>query len=408
MSEQPDHVEVFGRDMFNDFDIDDPAFNEHFTDVLDEMVAKCPVAHSKVGEGYDVVNRYKDVRAIGQDWRTFSSAKGFMPNRPDGIPYLYPEECDPPYHTNWRRALNPYFSPKTVNEYEDNIRADARALIADFLDAGECELRRDFAGRLPGHAFFKNVMPIPVEDLPWMLDNMDAGIYGPRDDRAAAFGRSFEYLGKWLKERQEAPPRGDVVDVIADGVDKEGEPAPWEDRVSIVVDLVQGGIATTTYVMMGAIHHLATHPSDQAKLRANPELIPQAVEEFVRVFPPVVALGRYVTADAEIAGHQFTEGDFLLINYASAARDPDAVDDPTTIDIDRETVVHAAFGVGPHRCIGSNLARLELRVSLEELLAAMADIRMQEGAEPRYETGVLRTMVSLPLTFEAAARPAAA
>jgi cytochrome P450 len=151
--------------------------------------------------------------------------------------------------------------------------------------------------------------------------------------------------------------------------------------------------------MMGAMHYLATHPEVQDRLRANPDQIPQAVEEFARVFPPVVALGRYVTKDAEVAGEKFKEGDFLLINYASANRDPEAVEAPTEIRIDRETVVHAAFGVGPHRCIGSNLARVELRVALEELLGSLPDFRLEDGGEPRYETGVLRTMTSLPLVF---------
>jgi cytochrome P450 len=125
--------------------------------------------------------------------KTFSSSKGFMPNRLDGIPYLYPEECDPPYHTNWRRALNPFFGPKTVAPYEEQIRADAVEMIQWFASRGECELRADFAARLPGTLFFKNVVPIPIDDLPWMLDNMDEGIYGPRDDRAEAMGRSFGY-----------------------------------------------------------------------------------------------------------------------------------------------------------------------------------------------------------------------
>ena len=400
--------ERFGRDMFQDFDIDDPAFNEHFTDVLDEMVARCPVAHSPVGEGYWVINGYEDVRAAGQDWKTFSSAKGFMPNRPDGIPFLYPEECDPPYHTIWRRALNPYFSPQRVAGYEDAIREDARRLVAAFVDHGECELRREFAGRLPGYAFFRNVIPIPVDDLPTMLANMDGGIYGPREQRAESFGRAFGYLSEFLTQRAEQIPQGDVVDVIIAGVDRDGQPCPLEDKVSIAVDLVQGGIATTTYVMMGAMHHLATHQDDQARLRESPGLIPQAVEEFVRVFPPVVALGRSVTKDVELGGHQFKAGDFVLINYASAARDPKAVDDPTTIDINRDTVVHAAFGIGPHRCIGSHLARLELRVALEELLAALPQFSLKAGHEPTYETGVLRTMTSLPLVFGPVREPVGA
>src|ERR1700749_3330368 len=130
--------ERFGRDMFNDFDLDDPKFNEHFFDVLDEMVDKCPVVRSNVGDGYWMVTRQADVRKMGQDWHTFSSAKGYMPNRPEGLPYLMPEEADPPKHTAWRQMLNPFLSPKVVANYEAQIREDANTLIDRFIDRGEC------------------------------------------------------------------------------------------------------------------------------------------------------------------------------------------------------------------------------------------------------------------------------
>ena len=96
--------EKWGRDMFNDFDIDDPKFNEHFFEILDSMVRQCPVVRSNVGQGYWMVTRQADVRKVGQDWKTFSSAKGYQPNRPEGLPYLYPEESDPPRHTAWRSS----------------------------------------------------------------------------------------------------------------------------------------------------------------------------------------------------------------------------------------------------------------------------------------------------------------
>ncbi|MPY47499.1 cytochrome P450 [Streptomyces acidicola] len=389
----------FGRDIETDFDIDDPAFNEHFYDVLDTMVARCPVAHSKVGKGYSLLNRYEDVRRAGQDWRTFSSAKGFQPNRPEGMPYLYPEESDPPRHTDWRRALNPFFAPNAVKEFEGQIRADANDLIDAFADRGTCEFIHDFAAQLPGRAFFKNLIGVPVDDLAMLVEAMDAGTYGPVEERAASFGRAIDYLGDFLARRRDEPPRGDLVDLIAGGVEHDGEPCSWEERVSVITDLTFGGIATTTFVMAGALLHLATHPKDRETLVREPSRIPNAVEEFVRYYPPVVALGRTVTKDVEIAGHRFEEGDFVLLNYAAASRDPDALDRPAELDINRESILHTAFGVGPHRCIGSNLARLELRVVLEEFLRRIPDFALKEDTTPEYETGVLRTMTSLHLVF---------
>lgn len=390
----------YGRDMFNDFDIDDPEFNTHFFDILDQMVAGCPVVRSNVGAGYWMVTRQADVRRVGQDWRTFSSAKGYMPNRPEGLPYLMPEESDPPKHTRWRTTLNPFMSPTAVAKYEDQIRRDANDLIDRFIDKGECEFVSDFGSKLPGWAFFKNVLGVPIDDLDMLVTGVENGTFAPPEERAGHFDKVFEYLGNYLAMRKDQPPRGDLVDVIAAGVEYEdGELASWEDRVSILVDLTFGGIATTTYVMAGAILHLATHQADREALVDNPDLIAGAVEEFVRVFPPVVALGRTCTRDVEVAGTQMKEGDFVLLGYGSASRDPRVVDNPATIDITRETVLHSAFGVGQHRCIGSNLARLELRATFEEWLRRIPDFGVKPGTTPVYETGILRTMKDLHLVF---------
>jgi cytochrome P450 len=175
--------------------------------------------------------------------------------------------------------------------------------------------------------------------------------------------------------------------------------APWEHRVSILVDLTFGGIATTTYVMAGAINHLATTPADRETLVNDPELIPRAVEEFVRVFPPVVALGRTCTRDVEVAGTEMKEGEFVLLGYGAASRDPRAVENAAEVDISRDSVLHSAFGVGPHRCIGSNLARLELKCTFEEWLKRIPEFSIKPGTAPVFETGILRTMKDLQLVF---------
>ena len=132
------------------------------------------------------------------------------------------------------------------------------------------------------------------------------------------------------------------------------------------------------------------------------EALPQedrSVLGALRVFPPVVALGRTCTRDVEVLGTQMKEGDFVLLGYGAASRDPRVVENPTKIDIGRDTVLHSAFGVGPHRCIGSNLARLELRATFEEWLKRIPDFGIKPGTQPSYETGILRTMKELHLVF---------
>jgi cytochrome P450 len=233
-----------------------------------------------------------------------------------------------------------------------------------------------------------------------LVDAVERGTFEPPEERAGHFARIFEYLGEYLKIRKDEPPRGDLVDVIAAGVTYEdGTPSEWKDQVSILVDLTFGGIATTTYVMAGAMHYLATNAGARETLVDNPDMIPAAVEEFARVYPPVVALGRTCMKDAEVAGTQFKECDFVLLGYGAASRDPRVVENPKEIDISRQTVLHSAFGVGPHRCIGSNLARLELAATFDEWLKRIPDFAVKPGTSPTTETGILRTMKDLHLVF---------
>jgi cytochrome P450 len=393
-------IAKYGRDIYNDFDINDPVFNEKFHDIIDDLVEKCPVARSNVGSGYYVVARQPIVRQVGQDWKTYSSAQGYQPDRPEGLPYLLPEECDPPIHDSWRHALNPFMSPQAVAKFEPVIRQDCNDLIDMFIDRGECEWVSEFGAKLPGWAFFKNVMGVPIDDLDKLVESVERGTFEPPEERPKYFAYIFEYLDNYLKERQKHPSKGEMVDLIAAGVMYEGgEMAPYEDRLSVLVDMVFGGIATTTYVMADGMRYLAEHPEQRQRLIDHPELIPRAVEEFARVFPPVVALGRACTRDVELAGTQLKKDDFVMLCYAASSRDPRVVENPTTINIERETVLHSAFGVGPHRCIGSNLARAELRSVFEEWLKRIPNFSMKKGTEPIYETGILRTMKDLYLVW---------
>jgi cytochrome P450 len=151
--------------------------------------------------------------------------------------------------------------------------------------------------------------------------------------------------------------------------------------------------------MASAIHHLATHPADREALVDNPDMMSNAIEEFARVFPPIVGLGRTCTRDVEVAGTPMKEGDFVMLAYSASSRDPRTVENPSKVDITRESVLHSTFGVGPHRCVGSNLARLELRATLDEWLKRIPEFGVKPGTAPVYETAFLRSMRRLELVF---------
>ncbi|MFT4585259.1 MAG: cytochrome P450 [Gammaproteobacteria bacterium] len=385
--------------LATDFDIDDPVFAENFEDALEHLVAHCPVAHSNRGPGYHAFNRYEDVRRCAQNWRAFSSADGWMLDPPDGNIHILPEDCDPPYHTNWRRVLNPFFTAEAVDELEQHARDYAGELVDKFAGRGECEYVADFAAQLPGLILFKHILPVPVDDLPALFKDINAYSFGPIVDRAPAFGRVYEYLQKFLEVRRDSSPKGDLVDVILAGVERDGEPCPWDDKVHIALDVVFGGLATTTHAMSGAIYELAKQPEIRRGLLGNEAQMHTAVEETVRMHAPVVAVGRTVREPIEVRGVQLKPGDRIALNYAAASRDPDVCSRPRNFDVEREEVVHTAFGVGPHRCIGEHLARLEIRIAVEEFLKRIPEFQIKIGTTPHFESGQLRTMKDLYLTW---------
>lgn len=391
------------RDHFTDFDLDSPEFTAEYEQVLGDLVAKCPVAHSDVAGGYWVVSRYDDVRDCAQDWQTFSSEGGFEPGRggEEGGAKLYPVELDPPYQTRWRTALGPHFGPRAVRSRADSIREQVNALIDGFVESGETDVVESFAAHLPGRVFFATFLGVPLSDLPFIQTATDNAMRGPMEGRGEAWGQVAGYLDGYLRMRQDEPPRGDFVDVVLAGVeDHDGNPCSWEHKLYVMIDLLAGGIGTTTYLLAGMVQHLATHPEDRARLAADPASWPGAVEELIRYYGSIVALGRTATRDTEVAGQAIAKGDFLMLSFAAACRDPRVFEDPHTVDIDRKIAVNPAFSFGPHRCIGSHIARLEATITLEEVLRRLPDLRLAEGSTPVYSNSTItRNLDSLRIAF---------
>lgn len=400
------------RDHFTDFDLDSKEFTENYEEVLGSLVSKCPVAHSNVAGGYYVVSRYEDVRACAQDWETFSSEGGFEPGRggDEGGAKLYPVELDPPYQTRWRNALGPYFSPRAIRTRAENIREQVTALIDGFIEKGEVSFVEEFAAHLPGRVFFGSFLGVPLSELPYVQTATDNAMRGPMEGRGEAWGQIAGFLDAYLKARQEEPPRDDFIDVILQGVDDhDGKPCSWEHKLFVIIDLLAGGIGTTTYLLAGMAHHLATHPEDRARLAADRSLWPGAIEELIRYYASIVALGRTATKDTEVAGQKIEKGEFLMLSFAAAARDPKVFENPHEVDIDRKIAVNPAFSFGPHRCIGSHIARLEATIALEEILRRMPDLTLAEGEQPEYSNSTItRNMDRLQLRFTPGKREGAA
>jgi cytochrome P450 len=391
---------IGGRDHFRDFDTDSPEYNEHYDEVNNALLEQCPVAESKVGIGYYVVSRQDDVRHVAQDWQTFSSVDGMYPNRPEGMPPVLPEEIDPPYHTNWRAALNRYFTVKKVMVMEEPIREQVTALIDDFVEEDSCDLIKEFAALVPGRVFFAVLLGAPLEDLDRMVGVVDDAVMGSPEVRGPAWADLHVYIEGYLKQRQKEPPRDDFIDAILVGVDQEnGEPCSWDDKVNVATLFLSGAVGTTASAIGGMVRYLVLNPDVRDWLIENPDMHDKAIEEFLRLNSPVTILSRTATKDAEVAGKRVKEGDRVAVNYAAACRDPEVYKCPMDFDPERDQTQSAVFGLGPHRCIGSHLARLEIKVALQELLRRVPDISLQPGAELTYSTSLLRILDSLPVEF---------
>lgn len=384
----------FSRDFRADFDLNDPELNERWDELVASMHAGCPVARSEVGEGYWVVNRYADVTRCAREWATFSASDGFMVNRPEGLPYFAPGECDPPLHDKLRAVLGPFFRPKEVARLEQIVRGEADRLIDGFITRGEVELVSEFANPLPQIVFSVAVAGMSPDDMPYLLKVFS--LSGPMEERAANFALGMAKIEAYLHERSSAPPRDDIVDAL---LAFEHDGYGWQDKVGTLSQLTIGGIGTTGFAFSGGLYHLATHDEDRRLLVDQPSAIPTAIDEFLRMYMGAPNMARRVKAEVELGGTRMAPGDRVLLSFGAASRDPAVCERPNELDITRTVNRHLAFGAGNHSCIGASLARLMLRVGFEQFLKRIPEFAPEAGFVPIFETANTRHMITLPLRF---------
>jgi len=386
------------------FDFRSPELGQNLTSTLRKMRQMCPVAHSEVYDGYWIVTDYEDVLKVAQDWKTFSSALGIsIPDTPSTLRVI-PEQMDPPEHRTYKRLINPFFTPAVVASYEEPTRAIVTRLIDDFIEAGSCDFQEAFAKPFPGLAFFELALGAPPDEAARLSELTTAAQDQDNPGAGAIWAELIEWLQGFVGQRRDEPPRGDVVDAII-SAEIDGRPIEDQEIWGVILLLIFGGLDTTSGALGQFMVRFAEQPEITDLLRDQPELIPESVEELLRLDSPFASIVRTATCDTELGGKAIKGGDKVMIYWASANHDEEEFADADTFDLTRTSNRHLTFGAGPHRCAGSNLARLNLRIALEELTKRLTDIKIPEAAKPiHFHTVLSRTPLSVPITFTPGAR----
>ena len=372
-------------------------------ETLAELREHEPVAWSEEHGGFWVVTRYEDVLRVAQDWRTFSSAQGVNVPAPATPVNAIPEVMDPPLHREFKRLINAWFTPAVVSRYEEGTRELVTRLIDAFVAEGRCEFMDAFARPLPGLAFFEHVLHAPADDVARLNDLATAASTPTHPRRAEAWQGMAAWIGDLVASRRAGGPVGDVVDaVVAARID--GRPITDHEILGVVQLLILGGLETTAGALGQFMIRFCREPAIPQMLRTRPHEIPAAVEELLRLDPPFIAIARVATCDTEIGGRRIAAGQRVLLYWASANRDEAEFACPHAFDPARASNRHLSFGAGPHRCAGSNLARMNLRIALEELVDRLPEVRLEEGAEVRFHSVLNRSPHAVPITFTPGSR----
>jgi len=392
-------------DWATDFDHTDPQWVADPYPIWDELRRACPVARSERYGGTWLPVRHRDVAAVAYDTEHFTSRSVVVSEvrpGPDDMPapigVAPPITSDPPFHALARRLLLPAFSPKAIAALEPLTRDLCRELLAATDGKTEFDAAVEYAQHIPLRVII-GMLGFPQEDadifrrfIQMILE--DVGASAAHRQEQMERGEIDEYIDARITEHL-AQPRDDLTTFLLEAELDGNKLAPEHVRGTMVL-LMIAGIDTTWSAIGASLWHLAQHSEDRKLLASKPEVMATAMEEFLRAYAPVT-MARLVAKDFEFDGCPMKEGDWLLLPFPAANRDPEVFDGADDVRLDRADNRHSAFGLGIHRCLGSNLARMELRVALEEWMACYPDFELVDPSLVTWSAGQVRGPRQIPV-----------
>ena len=393
------------EDFANDFDHTDPAWVADPYPIWDDLRQRCPVAHSDRYGGTWLPVTHDLVSEVAYDHEHFTSravvVSEWRPG-PDDLPAPIglspPITSDPPFHSIVRRMLLPAFTPTPTAALEPFTRELCRELLRATEGRTTFDAALEYAQHIPVRVIVR-YLGFRQEDadmfrsiIRLVLEEVDL----PVEEREERFTEVDAFMDAQIEDHI-AHPRDDLTSFLLEA-EIDGHKLPVEQVRGTMVLLMIAGIDTTWSAIGASLWHLAQHPEDRRRLATEPGLMDTALEELLRAYAPVT-MARLVATDFDFHGHRFKEGDWLLLPFPAANRDPAVFENPGQVRLDRARNRHAAFGLGRHRCLGSNLARMELRVALEEWLARYPDFELSDPNAVTWSAGQVRGPRTLPVAI---------
>jgi cytochrome P450 len=394
----PEHPPVL--DWIHDFDHTDPRWTENPFPIWKQLRSASPVVHTERFLGCYMPTTYEAVKEIAYDTEHFSSRRVVVRDiRPDTTQTAPPITSDPPQHKPAKQVLLPPFTPDAMKKLEPRVRAICNELIDEFIADGKCDAAARYTKHVPVRAI-AHMLGIPEKDgelfIKWIHGILELGIKD-NDALMNAVQEMSAYFAGHIEYRK-THPTDDLISVLMKARDKNGQPLSDQHVLGSLRLLLIAGIDTTWSAIGSSLWHLAKTPADRARLVAEPELMPTAVEELLRAYSPVT-MAREVMKETTISGCPVKPGNMVLLSFPAANRDPAMFPNADTVVIDRRENRHAAFGLGIHRCVGSNLARMEMTVAIEEWLKRIPDFRLDPAGKVTWSEGTVRGPRQLPMLF---------
>ncbi|MGY8661842.1 cytochrome P450 [Bradyrhizobium sp. UFLA05-109] len=385
-------------DWLHDFDHTDPRWTEDPFPIWDQMRAASPVVHTERFLGCYLPTTYEAVRQIANDSESFSSRRIIVRDeRPEVAKNAAPPiTSDPPDHKPAKQLLLPPFTPDAMKKLEPRVRAICNELIDEFIADGKVDAAASYTKHIPVRAI-AHMLGIPESDgdlfIKWIHMILELSIKNEMMLKQAADEMTNYFAGH--VEARKAKPGDDLISYLLNARDKNGQPLEDSHIYGSLRLLLIAGIDTTWSAIGSSLWHLAKTPADRERLIAEPELIPIAVEELLRAYSPVT-MAREVIKETTISGCPVKPGNMVLLSFPAANRDPKMFPDADKVVLDRRENRHAAFGLGIHRCVGSNLARMEMQVAIEEWLKRIPDFRLDPEGIVTWSQGTVRGPRQLP------------